>query len=122
MEQLWHVVFAISLFMNVLGSIAFIGSLYQINKLNGQIVRLGGQNVKAITSVTYTVSELTKAIEREATLSRQERDQFIRLVIDVEKRITASVKDNKGPLVTVNDFNGDHANVAQGERVNQKSN
>lgn len=97
----------------------------RIRALTKQVVRGGTQSVKAITSVTYTLSELVKTLDRDSNLSRYERDQIIRLVVDVEKRITDAIMNHhhrmhSGPVVTVNDFNGDHAQVAQGKRVEQK--
>jgi uncharacterized protein YoxC len=96
----------------------------RVRALTKQVVRGGTQSVKAITSVTYTLSELVKTLDRDSNLSRHERDQIIRLVVDVEKRITDAINNHhrmhSGPVVTVNDFNGDNAQVAQGKRVEQK--
>jgi hypothetical protein len=112
-------VLVFSICIHVLGIAHFIAREIHVRDLNNQLRNGASHSVRTITSVTHAITELTKSIEREANLTRRERDDIIRLIVDVERRVTGAIRHN-APSVTVNDFNGDHAQVAQGERVNQK--
>lgn len=79
---------------------------------------------RTFSGVTDSLRSLERQFDRADELSESRRQEFIRLVVDVERRITDAMRDWMARMgqhggTSINTFTGPQATVAQGQHVDQ---
>lgn len=113
----WWVVIAFAL-------ITAVGLWWAI-KREQHMLQMAIAHIQAMGAMGKTLENISHAIQKEESISQDRREEFVRLVLDVERRQAHQLRDfanqinlarHHGTTVSIS---GDNAHVAQGHSVDQ---